>query len=633
MRYLVTSLCFALAIILLSGCSILFEQQNCQSSGDCADGLVCDPLLWMCVSPCTPGKKWCDGTCVDVSRDNAHCGACGQACAAGTNCNGAGICELSCPIGQILCGAQCVDPLTDNRYCGADGQCSEFVECTAGTVCNGAGMCAATCQLGFAECDDACADTSLDPEHCGACGVVCDVGEICVSGICGCPPGLVECNGRCEAAPASDCAPFLTALSVSGPGAAVIDFDPVQTSYTVDVPVSQQDVRVTAVADNPAVTIMVASVAVDSGMPSAPVALALGSNVIDVRVENPDGAWRIYQIDVRRGAQIAQHAYGKASNTGVADLFGYSVSVSGDTLAVGALEEDSRATGVGGDQDDNTARNSGAVYVFRRTGTGWAQEAYLKASNTDAGDYFGSSVAVSGDTLAVGAILEESGATGVGGDQGDNSAWGSGAVYVFRRTGTGWEQEAYVKASNTDAEDYFGYSVAVSGDTLAVGAFLEESGATGVGGDQDDNSAADSGAVYVFRRTGTGWAQEAYLKASNTGAFDNFGESVALSGDTLAVGAEGEGSRATGVGGDQDDNSAWGSGAVYVFRRTGAEWEQEAYVKAFNTDAADCFGYSVAVSGNTLAVGAPREDSGATGVGGDQDDDAAADSGAVYIFH
>ncbi|MCA3156455.1 MAG: FG-GAP repeat protein, partial [Burkholderiales bacterium] len=158
----------------------------------------------------------------------------------------------------------------------------------------------------------------------------------------------------------------------------------------------------------------------------------------------------------------------------------------------------------------------------------------------------------------------------------------------------------YVKASNTGSSDVFGYSVALSadGNTLAVGAYGEASNATGVNGDDTDNSASASGAVYVFARTGSTWAQQAYVKASNTGASDQFGRSLALSadGNTLAVGASREDSNATGVNGDDTNNSASGSGAVYVFTRSGASWTQQAYVKASNTGASDFFGYSVALS-------------------------------------
>ncbi|MBI2928237.1 MAG: FG-GAP repeat protein [Verrucomicrobia bacterium] len=124
-----------------------------------------------------------------------------------------------------------------------------------------------------------------------------------------------------------------------------------------------------------------------------------------------------------------------------------------------------------------------------------AQQAYLKASNTGAHDEFGRSVAVSGDTLVVGANRESSNGTGVNGNQVDNSASGSGAAYVFVRRGTIWSQQAYLKASNTGTNDRFGWSVAVSGDTVVVGAFEEDSKATGVNGNQRENTDADSGAA------------------------------------------------------------------------------------------------------------------------------------------
>jgi hypothetical protein len=325
-------------------------------------------------------------------------------------------------------------------------------------------------------------------------------------------------------------------------------------------------------------------------------------------------------------------AYVKASNTGAGDEFGWQVALWGDTMAVSAYREDSLATGVGGEQNNDNLPNSGAVYVFRRSGATWVQEAFIKASNPDDSDEFGYGLALWGDTLAVSAWGERSAATGVGGDQLDNSARDAGAVYVFRRSGTTWAQEAYIKASNTGARDEFGASLALWDDTLAVGAPEEDSSAQGVGGSQVDDAALDSGAVYVFRRTGTTWAQEAYVKASNTEEFDEFGVSVALYGDVLAVGAYLEDSAATGVGGDQGDRSALDSGAVYIFRRAGSVWSQEAYVKASNTGANDYFGLRVALWDDTLAVGAPQEDSSATGVDGDQINNAAADSGAVYVF-
>lgn len=338
---------------------------------------------------------------------------------------------------------------------------------------------------------------------------------------------------------------------------------------------------------------------------------------------------------------VFEEGYLKASNTGD-DEFGFSVALSsdGNTLAIGAPRERSSATGVNGNQADDSTFESGAVYVFARSGTTWGQQAYLKASNTDVQDLFGLAVALSddGDTLAVGALGESSSATGVDGNQADNSAFNSGAVYVIARNGTTWSQQAYVKASNTGRADHFGEAVALSGDgnTLAVGAWRERSNATGVNGNQADNSAQDSGAVYVFTRSGPSWSQHAYLKASNTGVGDHFGAEVALSGDgnTLAVGALGERSNTTGVNGDQANDAAGSSGAVYMFARGGTGWSQEAYLKATNTGAGDRFGTSVALSedGNTLAVGAPQEASSATGINGNQADNSAVGSGAVYVF-
>ena len=334
-----------------------------------------------------------------------------------------------------------------------------------------------------------------------------------------------------------------------------------------------------------------------------------GSGAVYVFTRDAAGVW-------------SQQAYIKASNTGAGDWFA-SVALSGDRLVVGARYEDSAATGIDGDQSDNSATDSGATYVFMRDAAGiWSQQAYLKASNTDTDDEFGRFVRLSGDTLVVSAHHEDSAATGIDGNQSDNSAIDGGAAYVFAGDAAGvWSQQAYVKASNTEADDLFTWSVALSGDTLAVGARSEASAETGIGGDESDDSAADAGAVYVFTRDAAGvWSQQAYIKASNTEAGDLFGtRQIALSGDTLVVSATHEASAATGIDGDQSDNSASQAGAVYVYTRDGAGvWSQQAYVKASNTDVEDGFGWSIALSGDTLAVGARWEDSAATGIDGDQ---------------
>ncbi len=316
----------------------------------------------------------------------------------------------------------------------------------------------------------------------------------------------------------------------------------------------------------------------------------------------------------------------RIDNTNEGNSFSRTVSLSADgtTLAVGAFTEKYQRA-------DSTVW-SGSVYVFIRSGSEWIQQALLEASNTDVpvweGDEFGGSVSLSanGNTLAVGARKEDSNATGVNGDQSDNSADQAGAAYVFERNSGEWSQQAYIKASNTDRHDWFGWSVSLSadGNTLAVGARFEDSKSTGVNGDQSDNSAGESGATYVFTRSGDEWSQQAYIKASNTQASAHFGGSVSLSadGNMLAVGSSQESSNATGINGNQFDTSYGAAGAVYVYARTNGIWSQNAYIKASNTGFLDQFGKSVSLSadGDTLAVGAPAEDSNATGVNGDQSD-------------
>jgi len=352
-------------------------------------------------------------------------------------------------------------------------------------------------------------------------------------------------------------------------------------------------------------------------------ATGVNSSAADTAMDS--GAVYVFR---RNGTAWTQDAYIKASNTGAGDQFGKSIAISGTTLVVGAPDEDSN-----GIPSDNSRSNSGAVYVFDRGGAGWSQTDYRKAPNADAGDMFGSSVALIGDLLAVGAPAESSGAAGVNQNQADNSVSAAGAVYVLRRGGLGWQQEAYLKASNPGATDFFGITVAVAPDTIAVGASGEDSNATNVNGPQANEGASNSGAVYVFRRGASAWAQEAYVKSANTDTADNFGASgLALHGDLLAVAAHLEDSTATGVGPVAIDNGRSNSGAVYVYRRDGAAWSFATYVKASNPGADDLFGAGLALSGDTLFVGAPGEDSSATGIDGLQSDDGAINSGAAYTY-
>jgi hypothetical protein len=372
-------------------------------------------------------------------------------------------------------------------------------------------------------------------------------------------------------------------------------------------------------------------------------------------------------------ADLDFDAYIKASNTEFFTKFGQSVALSGSTLVVGSPLEKSGSRGVNGDQNNTSAEQSGAVYVYVRSGTEWVQQAYLKASNADAQDHFGASVAISGNTIVVGAPDEDSAAQTVNGDQTDNSTVGAGAAYVFIRTGTSWVQQAYLKGSNTDAADSFGQSVAIDGNTIAVGAHNED-GASGaaylfarsgsswgqqarvrasnadandgfgssvalaantliVGAPREESRASDPaddsgyqvGAVYIYGRTGNAWSEQKILKASTVFNDDRdlFGSSVAISGDTIVVGASGEDSNAKGTNGNEFDNSLNRCGAAYVFTRGDGTWPRQAYLKGNYPANLNDFGASVAISGDRVLVGCPGDDLGIPNT---------TEIGAAYLF-
>jgi hypothetical protein len=369
----------------------------------------------------------------------------------------------------------------------------------------------------------------------------------------------------------------------------------------------------------------------------APLARSAAKGINGRGANDPGQSSGAVYVYTRNGNRWVEQADIRASNPDADDQFGYGISLSadGNTLVVSAPYEDSAATGINGNQADNSMPNSGAVYVFSRTGATWSQQAYVKASNTgekDEGDQFGYSVAVSGDgsTLAVGAIGEDSSATGINGNQGDNSANGAGAVYLFTRNGGTWAQQAYIKSSRPARNIMYGYSVSLSanGDTLAIGEYDADRG---------------RGALYVLTRSSGTWSQQARLQPATLDPQDSMGCWVAISddGDTIAAGAMDEDTLIPGInvvqGGHSgivdgpDDNSA---GAVYVFVRNGTTWTEQANFKASNVGRKDWFGVRLALSGdgNTLAVGAPNEDSAASGINGKQDDDSADEAGALYFF-
>jgi len=267
-------------------------------------------------------------------------------------------------------------------------------------------------------------------------------------------------------------------------------------------------------------------------------------------------AGRAY-LFARSGAIWNQTVELKGSDTVAGDYFGYSVVVSGTTAVVGS---------------PGYAKDAGRAYVFTNTASGWKQVAELKGSDTVAGDYFGYSVVVSGTTAVVGS---------------PGYAKTAGRAYVFTDTTSGWKQTAVLKGSDTGANEGFGYSVAISGAAAVVGAPVYTKNA---------------GRAYVFTDTSSGWKQAAELKGSDTVASDGFGISVAISGTTALVGADGHAKQ---------------SGRAYVFTNTASGWKQAAELKGSDTVAADGFGISVVISGATAIAGAP---------------DHAKQSGRAYVF-
>ena len=256
-----------------------------------------------------------------------------------------------------------------------------------------------------------------------------------------------------------------------------------------------------------------------------------------------DGAW-------------TQQAKLIGSDTGSGDLLGQSVDISGDTAVIGAV----------GDTPSGT--DSGSAYVFVRNDGIWTQQAKLSASDAGAEDKFGQSVAISGDTIIIGAPSD----TPIGTD--------SGSAYVFIRDGETWTQQTKLTGDSVSVNSMFGWSVAIDGDTAAVGAL------------NDESSGPNAGAAYVFIHTDGVWTEQANLTGGDTATDHNFGRSVALSGDTLAVGAPGHNAKGT------------DTGAAYIFLRSAGTWTEQAKLTASDGSTTANFGWSVTVSGDTVVAGA-----------------------------
>lgn len=261
-----------------------------------------------------------------------------------------------------------------------------------------------------------------------------------------------------------------------------------------------------------------------------------------------------------------------ATDGSAKDSFGASVAISGDTAIVGAVF------------DDDLGEDSGSAYIFERSSNGtWSQKAKLLAPDGNAGDWFGSAVAISDDTAIVGApnAIENGIATG--------------SVHIFVRNGTEWKHQAKIAPSAGALYDQFGYALAIAGDSILVGA------------PADDEVTADAGAAYIFKRSGTTWTEQDKFVPIPGGAAGYYGASVALSKSTALVGA-------------WDDGSGKNAGLAFVYTTNGMAWTKETTLVPTDPDALDTFGYSVALSGDTALIGS------------NGNDDLGTDSGAAYIF-
>lgn len=295
-----------------------------------------------------------------------------------------------------------------------------------------------------------------------------------------------------------------------------------------------------------------------------------------------------------------QKLVGTDRDTG--DFFGLSVGISGDYAIVGAYQGDKDSAG------RNIMTNAGAAYIFKRNGTAWAQQKKLVASDRSPFDYFGSAVAIEGNTAVVSAPLDAEDATG------GNSKTSAGSVYIFTLSGTTWVQKQKVVPLDRGANDSFGNALSISGDYLIVGALHDEKDASG------SSNTLDAGSAYIFKRNGTNWTQQQKLIAADRRTFDEFGASVGISGDYAVVGSPFDNEDGKGM------NTKMGAGSSYIFKRTGTSWTQLQKIAAADRSANNNFGYAVAIDSVYVLLGAFQDDKDTTG------GRMLTGTGSAYIF-
>jgi hypothetical protein len=638
--------------------------------------LVCRGSKWEPDAPCEADKR-CD-------RSNASTQ--GTCQAAISQC-------MSLTAGALFCDAQgqlreCIDhqsasikPCGDNETCLPMGQ---SVGCD--------------CKIGSVRGQQGCA-TPSNCENNGGCDIAtkCDV----VNGA----PTCTECPSGFSGTGQSGCAPLLSDLVVS-PGQLDPPFDPNTRDYRVLLPTFAKRLSITAKSAVTG-TLTVNSLEAKLNEPGA-FDLPAGLVTLPVTLAAESGARSDYNLTIVQDKR--QETYLKASNTRAGDGFGMFVAAYGDVVVVGAPFEAGASPTPDG---SSSSMNAGAAYVFVREGDGWRQQAYLKAKVITAGDLFGTSVAIWGDTIAVGAPGNIFGSFVTGAN--------NGAVHIFGRNGDNWEHQQIITSERSNSGDAFGFFVRLKEDSLGVGAPLDDEGGlrSGAGylfarnagvfepvqrfkaqapesearfgssisfdGDMlamtawsetvDDNTRA--GAVYLYERTANGWPFFQRVVAPNAHAWAQFGGSVELSGDMMVVSAPHASVEVTPdhhgevhvfkrsgaeylptalmtamrptvgdcfgnhmsmtatqllVGSAIDADSSAGAGAAYLYTRTNEGFEPAGYMTAAHGDAQDQVGFSVGLSDNFAVVAAPYEDSSSNVIDEGATDNRATDSGAVHVF-
>ena len=396
--------------------------------------------------------------------------------------------------------------------------------------------------------------------------------------------------------------------------------------YTANV--NQAATRITATLSHPQASLKINGKAQASGQASAPIDLLPGANTIRIEVDSANGqVSAVYTITAHQGIQdFVQQALLKARSPQAGAEFGFSSAVSGNTLVIGSPIEgavdvfqrsgsrwvwqerlqsppvrtgeffgqsvslDGNVLAVGARGNDNGKSNSGAVYVFKRLNGRFSNQQTVKAPTPEQGHQFGAKVVLNGGRMAV-STLRGSGP----------HAMDSGSVFIFIRNGDTWEFENEVGEGNhLGASDFYGHNIDLEGDRLVVGSFAPDN--------ECQDYTSDRGSVRIYQRGSNGWTLAQTLNAQDGAGGDRFGHSVSLEGNTLAIGAQCE-----------EHPNRWPKtqGSVYIFGLVNDFWTQSAKIKPAAQGDYDLFGDRVVLAGNMLIATASYKDNG---------------TGATYVF-